>query len=195
MPSGWLLPCQRVFDLDACVAGRQRIQLITVDHVLDRARRVEEPSGHRAPDGHTMAEHRHQRDDARAAGDEQEGPAVGLLPDEVAAYGPAQLEAVAYLGDVDEIGRHLAVGEPLDRYRGRLAWRRGKRIATRCLVTVLSGQAHIDVLPGPVSRPVRHVEGERPRPRCLLEDGRHGRLEPAQSPQYRCSSHGSPRRW
>ena len=53
-------------------------------------------------------------------------------------------------------------------------------------------KAHVDVLPGAVTGPAGDVQLERPRPRRLGDDGADRGEAPAQSPEYRCSRHGSP---
>ena len=61
-----------------------------------------------------MSEHRHQRDDAGSAGDEEERAAARRVPYEVAADGSAHLESVADHGDVIEKGRDLALANALN---------------------------------------------------------------------------------
>ena len=181
-------------DLEPLLAGKP-VELFAVDDVLERARGVEEPRRNGAALGCPEADHRHQRRDPRAARDEEQRPAGGRLPDEVAADRPAQLEPVAHGGHIDEVGRYLAVLEPLHRDRRRLTRRGGDRVAALGLVAVLGGEAHVEVLAGPMARPVRHVEYERPHARRLLDGGGHLGEQPGQSPEYRCSCHGSPRMW
>ena len=140
-----------------------------------------------------VAEHRPERHDARAAPDEEERPVEGLLPDEVAADRAAQLELVARPQLVDEVGRDLAVVEPLDRQDEiAVLGRRGDRVAPLRPIAVLGGQADVDVLSGSMPRPVRRVEDDALRARRLVDPLDHGRELPAQSPAYRCSCHGSP---
>jgi hypothetical protein len=106
-----------------------------------------------------VAQHGHQRRDARAARDEQQRPARSDGPGEVAADRPAQSNPVARPGLVDEPGRHLPALEPLDREREpqRLG-RGGDRVAPVGLVAVIRGEPDIDVLPRAMAGPVRHVE-------------------------------------
>ncbi len=61
-----------------------------------------------------MAEHRHQGHDAGAAGDQQQRPAVRDRPGEVAADRTAQLQRIAGPQLLGQVGRDLAVVEPLD---------------------------------------------------------------------------------
>src|SRR5439155_9799250 len=84
------------------------------DDVCERARGVEDAQGKRASDGEVVAEHRAERDDARAAADEEDRTAELLLPDEVAADRAAQLELVAGPQLLGEVRRDLAVVESLD---------------------------------------------------------------------------------
>ena len=69
-------------------------ELVAVDQVVPRARRVEEPDRNLARRRAVVAQDRAQRDDARAARDQQQRAAERLLPDEVAADRAAQLELV-----------------------------------------------------------------------------------------------------
>ena len=72
---------------------------------------------------------------------------------------------------------------------------RRNRVAALRLVAVLGGQADVDVLAGPVARPARDVEHEARDPRRLrhaLDELREEPPKGSQSPQYRCSRHGSP---
>ena len=131
-----------------------------------------------------MAQHRHQRHDARAAGDEQQGLLWSVrVPDEVAAHRSAQLEAVTRDDLVDEIGRDLAVVEALDGQRRRLVRRGRDRVASLGLVAVLRRKAHVDVLSGAVSGPAVDVEDERSDARRLGHRVGDLRDEPGQSPQ------------
>ncbi len=190
-PARRLRASQRVDDLDARILG-QALELILVDHVLPGTRRVEKPCRHVAPGRRTVAEHRHQGDDARAAPDQQKRAARRGLPDEVPADRTADLESVAGPKLVSKVRRHLAVVEALDRDCERLPRRRGDRVASLRLVAVLGGQAHVEVLAGPVSRPGGGVEDDGDHARGLSNGVRDLGDLPRQSPQYRCSCHGSP---
>ena len=139
-----------------------------------------------------MAQHRAQRDDPRSAGDEEQRVAVCRVPDEVAADRAAQLERISAAQLLRQIGGDLAVVQPLDRDRDRLARRRGDRVRALCPVAVLRGQPHIEVLSRCVAWPVGDIEHERAHASGLLDEvGDFGDL-PGQSPAYRCSRHGSP---
>ena len=175
----------------------QLVQLVAVDHVLvvcatSRASRV----GVRSPRRRRAPHHRHQRHDARAAGDQQQRPLVARLPDEVAADRAAHLEHSPSHHHVDEVRRDLAVLEPLDRDRKRLARRRGDRVAPLApgsrppRSAARRGAGRRD---GPATR-ARRASSVRTRGVSVARRGDLGH-EPGQSPQYRCSSHGSPRRW
>jgi hypothetical protein len=48
------------------------------------------------------------------------------------------------------------------------------------------------VLAGEVTRPARAAEDEAAHPRRFIEDLDYLREVPVQSPEYRCSRHGSP---
>ena len=140
-----------------------------------------------------VAKHRPERHHAGAAGDEQQGPAAGRLPDEVAADRAAELETIPRPELVGQVRRHLAVADALD---GQLelcrAWCRRERVAALRLITVLGGQPDVDVLPREVAGPVRDVRAYR-LDAWRLRDDLHGLRDlPGQSPQYRCSRHGSP---
>ena len=103
-----------------------------------------------------VAQHRHQRHEPGAAGDEQQRAALGGVPGEPAAERPAHLELVARPRLVDEVRRDLAVVEPLDGdRRAAVLGRRRDRVAALRLVAVLGGQADVDVLAGAVAGPAR----------------------------------------
>ena len=111
-----------------------------------------------------MAHHRHQRHEPGPAGDEQQRTAVLAAPDEVPADRAAQLQLITGTELVGQIRRDLAVLESFDRQRERCVLRRrGDRVRALCLVAVLGGQAHVDVLAGDVSGPAGHVEDQRLR--------------------------------
>ena len=94
-------------DPDA-VAG----QLVGVVEVGRAARRDQQPQQVGVPVAAGLAQHRHQRHDARPAADEQRGPVA--RPHEEHADRPADLQLVARLDDVVQELRDLAVVEPLD---------------------------------------------------------------------------------
>ena len=142
-----------------------------------------------------MPGHRRQRHDARAASDQQDRFGLVRIPDEVAADRASHLDLVALARLVHEVGRDLAFLEALDGEREAVAGRGGDRVAALGLVAVLGGEAHVEMLAGAVTGPAVDFELERPHPRSLLDRAGHRGGQPAQSPQYRCSSHGSPRMW
>ena len=120
------------------------------------ARRRARAPRRRWPRGAAVAQHRHQRHEARAAADEQQRAAVVDRPREVPADRPAHLELVAGAHLLDEVGRDLAVVDELDRELERVELgRRGDRVRALRLVAVLGGQAHVDVLAGAVPGPAR----------------------------------------
>ena len=169
-------------------------ELVAVDQVAPRARRVQEPDRDLARGRAVVAEHRPQRDDAGAARDEEERAAERLPPDEVAADRAAQLELVPGLEASRQVRRHLAVVEPLDGEDEVLVLRRGRdRVAALRLVAVLGREPHVDVLAGagdPASRAASSTMLFVLR--VLRDDLDHARELPGQSPAYRCSFHGSP---
>ena len=73
-----------------------------------------------------------------------------------------------------------------------LTRRGGDRVAALRLVAVLGGQADVEVLAGSVTGPAGDVEDDRPDARRFGHEVDDLGDEPGQSPQYRCSSHGSP---
>src|SRR5919106_1272126 len=122
--------------------------------------------------------------DARATPGEQEWPALRGLPDEVAAYGATELDLVASAELVGQIRRDLAVVEAFDGQLDACAVRRRcDRVAALRLVAVLSGEAHVDVLPCAMSRPAGDVEGKGRGARSLRDDLDDLRDLPGQSPQ------------
>ena len=130
-----------------------------------------------------MAQHRAQRDDARAAGDQLEWPGQRRLPDEVAPDRTAQLELVAGLEHVREVWGDLAVVEPLDREREEVVvGRGGDRVAALGLVAVLGGEADVHVLAGAVAGPCGQVEHDALRLRGLGHQLDHASELPGQSP-------------
>ena len=92
--------------------GVEASQLPRVDQVGLRSCGVEKASRQVAADRAVVAEHRPQRNHARAAADEEERPTERLLPDEVAADGATQLEVVSGLDGLRQVRRYLAVVEP-----------------------------------------------------------------------------------
>src|SRR5438046_10745085 len=102
-----------------------------------------------------MAERRAERDDAGAAGDEQQRSSVLCLPDEVAADRPANLEAVADLDLLDEVRRDLSVVEQLDRDRHvTVLGCRCDRVRALGPVAVLGREADVAMLPRAMPGPV-----------------------------------------
>ncbi len=110
-----------------------------------------------------MADHRHERADTGATGNQQQGAARVNIPDEVSTNRPAQLELVAFRKHVDQVGRDLPVVNPLnsESYSRGVLWRRGDRVTALGLVAIIRGQADVDVLPGAMAGPTRHGENQR----------------------------------
>ena len=106
----------------------QTRELVAIDHILPNARRVEQPNGRPGPDRavsqRVMPEHGHERRDSRPAGDKEQGSTLRDVPDEIPADGSAQLEAVARVKHVAQIGRHFAIVQSLDGERDRPLLRR-----------------------------------------------------------------------
>ena len=163
-------------------SAARRFELVAVDHVVERAGRVQQPHGHLALRSRgrwrSIAAQRH---DARAAGDEQQWPAERLFPDEVAADRARAARARRRAQLVDEIRRDLAVLEPLDgQHEVPVLRRRRDRVAALRLIAVLGGQAHVDVLARAMTGPVR-----RRRARCCA---RAASRRPARPPSRAASS-------
>jgi hypothetical protein len=117
-----------------------------------------------------VAQHRHQRHEARAAGEQEQRAAVIDRPGERPADRAAQLQLISGAHLAGQVRRHLAVVDPLDRERHDVALRlrRDRERALR-LVAVLRGEAHVDVLAGAVAAPVGHLEHERAGGRRLVD--------------------------
>ena len=83
------------------------------------------------------------------------GPPSRRLPDEVAADRARAARSGRRRELVGEVGRDLAVVEPLDgELEAAVLGRRGDRVAALRLVAVLGGQPDVDVLAGAVAGPV-----------------------------------------
>src|SRR3954468_6966805 len=128
-----------------------------------------------------MAQDRAERRHPGAAGDEQQRSAECGLPYEVAADRASQLESVARSQLVGEVGRDFAVVEPLNRQHELvILGRRGDRVAALCLVAVLGGETHVDVLAGAMPGPTVELERDALRAGRLLDELYHGRQLPGQ---------------
>ena len=141
-----------------------------VDDLVVRARAVEKPRGIFQSGGVAVPEHRHQRDDAGSARDEQQRPSDRPIPYEIAADRPADLEPIADLDRVVQKRRYLTVGDPLDgdvdlSFALGLG---GDRVAPLRGVAVRGGEPYVVMLPRPVRDPVGKAERER------LDLGRFG---------------------
>src|SRR5262249_19741975 len=116
-------------------------------------------------------------------------------PNKPAADRPLHLEAVSEADDLGEIGRYFTVRQPFD---GNLnapvgVGRRSQGIGPDSRVSILSRQAHIHVLAGQVTRPVRNFEGNSPGGRSFVVESNDSSHAPHYlSPEYRCSRQGSP---
>src|SRR6266516_2985309 len=183
LPTLGLLTGKSEADVDL-VGGGHAHQLVTVDDLLERAGRVEQAHRDDALDGVVVTQHRTQRHDARAARDEQERAPERLLPDEVAADRPSQLELVTGTQLIGEIRGHLAVFESLHRQHEITVFGRGgDRVAALRLVPVLGGQANVDVLSGAVTGPSGCLEDDAANARSLFDQLDHVGQLPCQSPQ------------
>jgi hypothetical protein len=144
-------------------------------------------------DGGMVSENRTEWNDSRAARQQQQWPAQRFLPNEVAANRAAQLELVAGTEHVDQVGGNLSLLEPLYREAEMLVLRRrGDGVTALRLITILGGEPDVDVLAGEVTRPPGAAEDQAPHPRRFIEDLDYLGELPVQSPEYRCSRHGSP---
>ena len=157
-------------DVKGVAGRRQSLQLLPVDDVLDGARRVEESHRSLGVRRCAVADHRHQRHDSRPSTDQQKRPWIVRLPHEVASDRSPQLELVLCMQLTHEVGRHLAVLQPLHCDRDpRILGRGGYRVAALGLVAIVSGQAHVDVLPRKVPRPIRNIDQKARHLRRLLD--------------------------
>src|SRR5207253_2383702 len=104
-------------------------------------------------------------------------------PDEVAADRAAELEAVTGSQLLGQIRGDLTVVEPLDGDGNRFSRRRGDRILPFGAVSVLRGQPYVEMLAGPVTRPLGHVGDDRPHLRRFVDHGFDRGDLPGQSPE------------
>src|ERR671924_907650 len=195
-PAGRLCPGERIDDLEAVPGPGQAIELVAVDDVVEGTSRVQKPTGHPAPGRRAVADHGHQRNDSRASGDQEERSSHAHVPDEVASDGSSELEHVAGPKLLDEIRGDLPVRDPLDREGDALLLGRGgDRVASLRLVAVLCRETHVDVLSRAMARPLPDLEEQALNARGLVDDPDDRAELPGQSPEYRCSRHGSPYMW
>ena len=156
-----------------------RENLVAEDDVGEAPRRIDQHRRHVRRDDRAVAQDRHQRHDAGAAADQQERPAVGGLPGEMAADRPAHLDRVADLHDLVEERRHLAGVEFLDDQFDVFGLRRrADRIAALRLVAVGRREPHVDVLAGAEAAPVGRLQEEALDRRRLVDDAADFRLLP-----------------
>src|ERR671918_1546112 len=182
-PSLRLLACEREADVDRA-ACRDCHQLVTVDHLRERAGRVQEPDRHRALHHPVVTQDRPERHDAGAAGEELKWSAEGGLPDEVATDGAAQLQAVPDTKLIHEVRRDLAVVEPFDRdHDAGILGRRGNRVAALSLIAVLRREPHVDVLARTMPGPARQLARDAFRSGGLFDELDYGPQLPDQSPR------------
>ena len=122
--------------------------------------------------------------------------ANGIRNQHVKFAAGTELELITEPQLTHQVGGHLALGQQFhrDRYAG-IFGHRGDGVAAFGLVSVLGGQADVDVLPRAVAGPVRHVQHDAANAGGLVDELGHLAEPPAQSPEYRCSRHGSPYMW
>ena len=151
-----------------------------------------------------MAEHRHQRHDARATADQEQRATEAHIPDEISADRSADLELVTRHQHVVQVGRNFTIRDAFDRQLdlSHPFGRGGNGVAALRLIAVRRCQADVVVLPRPVGHPFWQRECEALRLPGFGTDGgnRPGlplehRLHRDQSPLYRSSFQGSPWRW
>jgi hypothetical protein len=178
-PVLWLRAGQGGVDVNALpsIGGHE---LLVVENALPGSAGEEQPRVNRSAVGEQVANHRHQRHEARATGDQQQRSALLQTPGEMPADPAADLELIAAAQLARQIGRDLAILDQLDRQcesgflRGG-----GDRVGALRLIAVLGGEADVDVLAGEVSGPFGDIEGDRPRAGCLLGDRSDRRCVPA----------------
>jgi hypothetical protein len=173
--------------------GGEPFQLVPEDDLVPRSRGVEESSPVSDVRRLAVSKHGHQRDDAGASAHEQERPGRVSVPHEIASDRTAELEHVATAQLAGEVLRDLTVRQALHRDReAPVLGSRSDRVAALGLVSVFGGEADIDVLPRPVAGPRRDLQHDAPDPRRLVDQLDDLAEPPVQSPEYRCSRHGSP---
>jgi hypothetical protein len=131
-----------------------------------------------------VPDHCHERADAGAATHQKEWTAEFNLPDEVSSDWTAQLELVTLRKLVDQVRRNLPVINSLDGERDLvdIFWRGSDRITPLGLIAVLCGEANVNVLACPMTRPIRRGEHERPYAWCFVHASDKPSLPPGQSP-------------
>jgi hypothetical protein len=111
----------------------------------------------------TMAEHRHERCNARSACDKTEGTARSHGPNKITADRSPQFKSVTDTKFANEIRRNLAVLHSLHRQSEQFVFRRrGDRITALSLVTVFGCEADIDMLAGKMSWPTGYMHKGTP---------------------------------
>jgi hypothetical protein len=129
-----------------------------------------------------MAQDRTKRHHPGPTGDQQQWPAEILLPYEIAADRPAQLQHVALAQFVDQVQRDLPVRHTFHgELEIRVPRRGGDRVATLRLIAVSGGQPDINVLTCAVPGPSGNIQYDGPGPRGLREPDDNAGL-PSQSP-------------
>src|SRR5690606_6112065 len=169
--------------LEPVTARDERGELVRVELVLGGAHGADQPERRAVAGVAPGARHRHERHQARAAGQQQHGrPGVaGRVPHEPAADRPPDLDGGARREVVDEVRGHLAVGDALDGHldAARAVGRARQGVGPLGGVPVGGGEPQVDVLPGLVPRPAGHVEHEGRCRRALGTPVHEGRELPA----------------
>ena len=123
-------------------------ELIAIDHLLPRARRVHQQRVRERRVACSITKDGHEWRDARAAGEQQQRSPLVRAPDKVSTERPSNLDGIAGLCDVDEVGGDLSILEPFHcELDERLAGSRGDGVAPLRLVSVGGGEAYVEVLP------------------------------------------------
>src|SRR5215211_7970283 len=178
---------QGVAHLERTVSCCETFQLLAEDDLLVGARGVQQAGGYVAACGSPVADHRHQRRDARTPSNQEERSAVSCLPGKIATDRPPELQLVLRHQHVGEVNRHLAVVQTLHREHEPLLLRGGGYgVAPPGLVAVLGGEPHVDVLACLVALPSGNLEQQALGPRGLCHHPDHLR----QAPQGPARPHG-----
>src|SRR5215216_1869791 len=182
---------QGVAHLERTVSCCEIFQLLAEDDLLVGPRGVEQPCGYVAACGSPVADHCHQRRDARTPSNQEERSAVCCLPGKIAADRPPELQLVPRHQHVGEVNRHLTVGQTIYREHEPFVLRGGGYgVAPLGLVAILGSEPHVDVLACLVALPSGYLEQQALAPRGLwhhLDYLRQAPQSPAQLHGHRLS--------
>ncbi len=147
-------------DLESVARRGECVELRAVDDLLFVARAEQQSRVDGRAGSAAVADHRHERHDPRAAGDQEQRAAERRLPHEVPADGTADLQSIADDDRLVQERRHLAFGDPLDRDVDLAITLRLRcdRVASLDAIAVLGRQAQVDVLARSMTRPARQSE-------------------------------------